>query len=249
MAISGKEINRSYDEFGPIRIFDDGNKRYLAFGEHDEQSCWLKSEPLIPQHDYTRAMLQVLLFMEPKRCLTLGLGSGSLNSCMHHHLPELKQQVVELRPGVVDAAYKYFQLPRGNRLQVEIGDAFEFLQQPQPRKLDLILSDIYSAEGLDEQQLLPEFLSRTREILKSDGWLVLNCWREHQTGDALQHLKSLYADVWSCTTNSGNWVLLASRSSNHRSGKYLKNRARELGQKMGFSFSASLNRLKYHSDS
>ena len=59
----GKELYRYYDEYGPLQVFDDGNKRYLSFGDGDEQSCQLKSDPLQLQHDYSRAMLLVLLFV------------------------------------------------------------------------------------------------------------------------------------------------------------------------------------------
>ncbi|WP_286237475.1 spermidine synthase [Neptuniibacter halophilus] len=248
MSIPGKEINRSYDEFGPIRIFDDGNKRYLAFGDNDEQSCWLKSEPLVPQHEYSRAMLLSLLFVEPKRALTLGLGSGCINSCLHHHFPGLKQQVVELRPGVIQAAYKYFQFPRSKRLQVINQDAFEFLCCDDSPRVDLVLSDIYSAEGLDEQQLSEQYLNLTENRLKAHGWLVLNCWREHQSGHALELLQTLFTQVWGCNTPCGNWIVFASNAPVQDSSKQLKQRARALSQQLGFSLNSLLNRLKCYTD-
>ncbi len=60
MSLPGKEISRSYDDYGPVIVMDDGNKRYMAFSENDEQSCLLKSEPYLLQHDYCRAMMLVL---------------------------------------------------------------------------------------------------------------------------------------------------------------------------------------------
>ena len=45
MSITGKEIKSIIDEYGLIQVFDDGNKRYLAFGFNDEQGCILKSQP------------------------------------------------------------------------------------------------------------------------------------------------------------------------------------------------------------
>ncbi len=244
MAITGKEIHRSYDEYGAIRVIDDGNKRYLAFGDNDEQSCWLKSEPLSPQHDYTRAMLMALLLIEPKRCITLGLGAGALNSCLHHHYPQLKQQVVELRSDVIQTAYKYFQLPRSKRMELIHADAYDFLHQEHARKVDIIFSDIYSEDGLDVKQLSPEFLQAAHSLLKNDGWLVLNCWREHQSGDCLTLLRELFSDIRGCTTSCGNWVLLAGKTGNSLSEKQLKTSAKKLNQQLGFSLSAYLNRLK-----
>jgi spermidine synthase len=246
MSLSGKEIHRSHDEYGVVRVLDDGNKRYLSFGETDEQSCWLKSEPLIPQHEYTRAMMLVLLFCEPKRSLSLGLGSGALNHCLHHHFPELKQDIVELRNEVVKVAYRYFQFPRSKRLSLHVMDAKEYLLSVDSKKVDIIISDIYTEEGLDEQQLHPDYLDACHDRLKTNGWLVLNCWRDHQGENVLRQLKEQFADVRSCTTQSGNWVIYASKQREELSDNGLKQRAKALNQRLGFSFSPFLGKLVDH---
>ncbi|MGH1460410.1 MAG: spermidine synthase [Neptuniibacter sp.] len=247
MSLPGKEIFRSYDEFGPIRIFDDGNKRYLAFGDNDEQSCWLKSSPLLPQHDYSRAMLLALLFKKnPKRALTLGLGSGTLNSCLHHHYPDLHQQIIELRSEVIKASYKYFQLPRSNRLELHNDDAFEFLNQENEEKFDFIFSDLYGADGLDEQLLRPEFVPDCYRLLNPDGCLIINLWREHQTSDTLEYLMSEFPTVMGYTTDCGNWILIASKSSVTPSTKQLKEHAKKLSYVLGFSMLPFLNKLKVY---
>lgn len=244
MALPGKEIFRGNDEYGAVHVFEDGVKRYLAFGPNDEQSCWLKTEPLVPQHEYSRAMLLVLLFCEPRQSLCLGLGAGVLNSCLHTHFPSLTQQVVELRPAVVDAAYRMFQLPRGKRLALHTMDAFEYLKSEEGRKVDIVFSDIYGADGLDEQQLSDAFLFHCHRRLKSDGWLVLNCWREHQGGDALARLSEYFSDIRTCTTQSGNWLIFAGRKPDTQNAKQLKTRARELGNRLGFNLAGHLARLK-----
>jgi len=246
MSLPGKEINRSFDAFGPVRIFDDGNKRYLGFGNSDEQSCWLKDQPFTPQHDYVRAMLLVLLFRTPKQAITLGLGAGTLNSCLHNHLPDLEQTVVELRPAVIEAAYKYFQLPREKRLNVYNDDAQEWLTTPIEKKADILFSDIYSADGLDEQQLSDSFLTKCVNRLQADGWLVLNCWQEHRDSDLISRLREHFCDIRSCTTQSGNWLILAGKQQDNQSTKQLKKNARELNPQLGFSLSNLLNRLQHH---
>lgn len=243
MALPGKEIYRGNDEFGPVHVFEDGIKRYLAFGRNDEQSCWLKTGPLVPQHEYSRAMLLVLLFCEPRQSLCLGLGAGVLNSCLHEHYPGLKQQVIELRPAVVEAAYRMFQLPRSKRLQLYTMDAFAYLASDEGKRSDIIFSDIYGEDGLDEQQLSEAFLAHCQRRLKPGGWLVLNCWREHQGGDALARLKNIFADVRGCTTQSGNWLIFAGNRRDTQTGKQLKLKARDLSQKLGFNLSGHQGRL------
>lgn len=244
MSLAGKEIHRGYDQFGTVRVLDDGSKRYLAFGEQDEQSCVLKSDPYLPQHEYVRAMLLILLFVQPKRVLSFGLGAGSLNGCLHSNFAELKQQVVELRPEVVEVAYKYFQLPRSKRLELITMDANLFLDQPLGKKVDIIFSDIYSEEGLDEQQLSFQFIQQCHQRLKPDGWLVFNCWKEHQGGQARLLLKSFFADVRCCTTQSGNWIIFAGQQVDQQNMKQLKQKAKQLSQQLQFSLSSHLGRLK-----
>lgn len=248
MGLPGKEIYRGYDQYGVVLVVEDGPKRYLAFGDQDEQSCWLKHEPLSPQHEYVRAMLLVLLFKEPKQSISFGLGAGSLNSCLHGHFPSLKQQVVELRPEVVNVAYKYFQLPRGKRMVVHTMDANTYLQTEIGKKADILFSDIYSADGLDAVQLAPDFILRCADRLKTDGWLVLNCWREHQSTDLLETLCELFDDVRSCATQSGNWILFAGKKASHKNASQLKKDVRELNQRLGFSLNSHLARLQHHSE-
>lgn len=244
MSLQGKEIYRSYDEFGAVRVLDDGNKRYLAFGDHDEQSCWFKHDPYLPQHDYVRTMLLALLFCNPKQSISLGLGGGSLNSCLHFHYPELKQQVIELRPAVIEVAYRYFQLPRSKRLEVQNLNAVDYLQAPTGKKADVLFSDIYTVDGLDEQQLQPEYLRRCHDLLKPEGWLVLNCWREHRESGSLNTLRQLFADIRTCTTQDGNWIIFAGKTPSRFSNKQLKANAQQLSQKFGFAMTPYLARMK-----
>src|SRR2546430_1254668 len=132
----GKEIYRTYDEYGPLQVFDDGPKRYLSFGDGGEQSCVLKAEPFLLQHDYTRAMLLPLLFSRPGDAILMGLGGGALPACLHHNLSDAQLRVVELRHAVIKLAYRYFQLPRDERLQVINCDAGEFVDAETTQKTD-----------------------------------------------------------------------------------------------------------------
>jgi spermidine synthase len=246
MAIPGKEIFRCYDNIGPVQVLDDGNKRYLAFGSDDEQSCQLKAQPTQLQYEYTRAMLLVLLFnSDPRRALLLGLGGGSLAGCLHEHWPSLSITAVELRRTVIDIAHRYFQLPRDERLEVLEADAGDYLRRNEPNNFDLIFSDIYDAEGVDDLQLQERYLDQCLACLSDDGWLVLNCWREHRSQtDFLQTLKQRFADVRVCMTQSGNWIILCGRKSVKTSDKQLRQQAKALGSQLGFSLQTPLGKLR-----
>ncbi|MEH6557402.1 MAG: methyltransferase [Oceanicoccus sp.] len=240
----GKELYRYHDEYGPLQVFDDGNKRYLSFGDGDEQSCQLKSEPLQLQHDYSRAMLLVLLFKEPRDMILFGLGGGTLATTMHEHLPALKLRVVELRSQVVDVAYRYFQFPRSERIDVFIEDASEFLDDMEHRKTDVLFSDMYGEEGLDLQQTQTWFIERCAQLLNDDGWLVLNYWQQHRGDqDLMAALKVNFADVRMCATAEGNWVILAGKKADQTSSTQLKAAAKKWSKLLGYSLSASYSRL------
>jgi spermidine synthase len=244
MPLPGREIYRGYDAFGAVRVLDDGDKRYLAFGEQDEQSCCLINEPLLPEHEYVRAMLLVLLFTEPNQVISLGLGAGALNTCLHGRFSQCKQQVAELRQQVVEVAYRFFQLPRGKRIQVHTRDALGFLRHVQTRRADIIFSDIYGQDGLSEQQLSEEFLRLSAQRLKAGGWLVLNLWREHQGPDTLECLLRQFTTLYGCPTQSGNWIVFAAEEDHGQSRAQLQKRARLISQQLGFSLLPFLKRLK-----
>lgn len=244
MSPLGKEIFRTYDEFGPVQVFDDGSRRYLAFGDDREQSCMLNAEPQRLQHEYARAMLLALLFVEPRDAILFGLGGGALASCLHHHFPALTQRVVELRPAVIKLAYRYFQLPRDPRLQVLAMDAGEFLDDDSQATADVLFSDIYRAEGIDAQQLQSWFIERCAALLGPDGWLVLNLWQDHRgEREILEALGEYFADVRVCGTADGNWIVFAGKRADTQDADTLRQRARELSRRLGCNITDHLKRL------
>ncbi len=243
MSSVGKEIFRTYDEFGLLQVFDDGNKRFLSFGEDDEQSCHLKSSPHQLQHDYTQAMLLVLLFCQPKKVILFGLGGGCLATTLHFHFPGLKLRVVELRRAVVKLAYRFFQFPRSKRIEVFTQDVGEFVDESH-KKADVIFSDIYGSDGLDMQQAQPWFIERCSELLSEDGWLVLNCWNQHRgENDMVSSLKDYFDDVRVCSTADGNWIIFAGKKCHSVSATQLKQSAKALSKTLGYPLTAHLARL------
>lgn len=242
---SRKEIYRVYDEYGPILVFEDSNKRYLSFSQQDEQSCQLKSDPFYLQYDYSQAMLLVLLFCKPSSMILFGLGGGTLVTTLHQYLPNLKIDVVELRPKVVDVAGRFFQLPPSDRINTIINDAGAFLDRNERAKVDVLFSDIYGEEGLDLQQTEPWFIESCANLIKDDGWLVLNCWKYHRSDRQMRTaLQAHFEDVRGCVTTEGNWVILAGKRASDKSEGQLKNAAKKWSECLGYSLGSSLSRLE-----
>lgn len=244
MKNSRKEIHRSYDQYGPVQVFDDGHKRYLAFGNDDEQSCQLIHQPFILQHEYTRAIMLVLLMVKAKDISVIGVGGGSLISTLLHFLPEVKVTGIELRSEVLKAAFKYFQLEKSPRLNTIISDGLEHLESSENDSCDIIIADMYSEDGLDERQMSQRFIQQAAAKIRQKGWLVLNYWLDHKMQPELADLLYQYFDqVYMCDSGGGNWIIYA--------GKVDLNKViiddsqiKALSKQLGFSLGYYLDRLK-----
>jgi spermidine synthase len=242
--IPGKEIACLYDKSGPVRVFDDGNKRYLTFNGIDEQSCLVKASPALLQYDYNRAMILAMLLCQPKNIYILGLGGGSLPSCLITHFDDIFVTIIELREAVIKVAQKYFQLPSDDRLTVINDDALEYLAQLNDNQCDLLFSDLYITEGLEARQLTHRFIENALRVLSDDGWLVINALEEYRTEHVLKTLIGRYFNtIYECVTQDGNWVIIAGKSSVKIPPKTLYIQAKQLSDVLGFSVLPHLKRL------
>ncbi len=244
----GTEIACYFDEYGPIYVYDDGPFRYMSFGSGGEQSRIELSRPEYPVYQYLQAMLLGLLYQpNPHQVLMLGLGGGSLIQALLNYSDNLTISVAELRPQVLAAAAKHFQLPVSDRLTITISDALEYLQQTiEPQ--DMIFTDLFTDAGMLHQQLQDEYLHHCYHLLNDQGVLVLNLWDE---GDgfhplANQQLTQIFGDNWlCCTVDSGNLIAFAFKDGKPESNpRALLNGAKKLEKKLGFPARALLNRLK-----
>ncbi|KZN12419.1 spermidine synthase [Marinomonas sp. TW1] len=232
------------DEFGPIRVFDDGQYRILSFADGDEQSRIRLSTPHVLQHEYTQAMMLALLFCQPKRVCILGLGGGTLIHALYHAVPSVQISAVELRADVLDAAELFFKLPRGKRIQLTLDNAIDHVEQGLDKKVDLLMTDIYNTHGMDIHVLAPSFIENCAKNIKETGWLVLNCWIDQKHNDDFtQCLKEHFRSVSALDTGSGNWVILAGKQKPDHTAKELKTMAQKLSNTLGFSLNKWLTRL------
>ncbi|QYK02091.1 spermidine synthase [Shewanella psychrotolerans] len=239
-------IHRSEDEFGPVIVLEDRDMRLLSFGDTDEQSKLLKSAPHIPQHTYLQAMLLVLLFIKPKRVIVLGLGGGGLIHALRNYDRAINVTAVELRASVIEVAKRYFQLPIGKKLSLIHQDATDFLVQRDHKKADVIFADIYGADGVDENQLTETFIANASSMVKADGYLVLNCWKEHsQNRELLALLQIHFSEVRACLTGGGNWVVIAGKVARDITSSGLKADAQQLSVQLDFPLARSLTRFEH----
>ncbi|MCL1142310.1 spermidine synthase [Shewanella gaetbuli] len=233
------------DTFGDIFVLDDGHFRVLSFGDNDEQSKMDKSQPFVPQHIYVQAMLTVLMVKQPKSVIIMGLGGGALVHALRHYDAAIKITAVELREQVIHIAKRFFQLPIGKKLTLIHQDASHFLTAGEFKKADVMFVDIYSAKGVDPKLLSLEFTENCFKGLKSDGVLVLNCWKEHKNNpELLAHLQQCFSHIYACLTGGGNWVVFATNQPQGLSGMSNKANQQALSQAIEVNVARVLTRFE-----
>jgi predicted O-methyltransferase YrrM len=108
-----------------------------------------------------------------KRILFVGLGGGSAPKRIWRDFPRLLLQVVELDPEVVKTAYRWFDLPRSNRLQVDVDDGRRWLARHDGR-WDAIVLDAFYADSIPFHLATREFLELAASRLAPGGVVVTN---------------------------------------------------------------------------
>ena len=215
LALAGhreKEIFRTLDRFGPVVVREYSGLRVLSFDSLFEQSAMRLDDPFTLVHDYTRVMLLVLLFKEPKHVTMLGLGGGSLLRVMHKHCTTTVFQVVELRESVIRIAIEHFFVPCDDRIAMHTRNGIDYVSEVQAHPPDILFADMYHAYSMDEFQSTTRFLEQSWQLLSEDGWLVINF---HQLPEFdhpyMRKMCALFADVVCCGTNSGNYVVMCGK--------------------------------------
>ncbi|MBT1444274.1 spermidine synthase [Shewanella sp. JM162201] len=233
-------IFETRDDWGTVRVLDDGECRVLAFGDNDEQSKLDKKQHHVPRHSYVQVMLESLMFKSPKSAIVLGLGGGALIHALRRYDAAIKFTAVELRGAVIEVAKRFFFLPVGKKLQLIEGDAIEFIASGEHKRVDVIYADLFSVDGVADGQLSEAFIEGTLRLLKDDGMLVLNCWKEHRQNPELAALLNRhFAQVFASLTSGGNWVIFASRTANVIREDGLKQARAELSSRLDFNVGKS----------
>ncbi len=175
MLIQGSEIHRTKDKLGPIIVLEEGGRRFLAFDEKQKQSCVSVNQPWELAYEYTQAMA-LALAMTPKveRCFIGGLGGGSLAHFLLKFFPGCEITALEYRAAVVKVAREFFFLPDTPKLDVRVEDLKDYLSGKDKTRFDVMWLDLYTADGMHEQQKNLKLYKRSFKRLSGDGVMVVN---------------------------------------------------------------------------
>lgn len=172
----GELVACTRDNEGAVAVYQKDGYRYLTFGNAVEQSCIDLAQPYRLEHVYTQAMmLGLALRPDAARSLLLGLGGGSLARALHQVRSRMHIDAVELRQAVIDVARDHFGLAHNRRLHLHCCDARDFVRDHSNR-YDLLMLDLYLADGVHPAQTEREFLQLCRQRLDEQGILLANHW-------------------------------------------------------------------------
>jgi spermidine synthase len=123
---------------------------------------------------YSRTISIAAIFPQDiKRVLILGLGAGSIPVYLQRFLPDASIDTVELDPGVIDVAKKYFGLRETEKFHLVAGDARVFLNR-HTEPYDLIFVDAFTGSYIPFHLMTKEFYQLVRSRLSPHGVAAFN---------------------------------------------------------------------------
>ena len=164
---------RKDSRYHRITVADDADSRYLRFDNSFQSGMFLK-DPFRTRFRYTD-FFDLGLAYDPsaRRVLFVGLGGGSAPKRFWRDLPGVRIDVAELDPAVVDAARRFFAVPRDPRLRVAVEDGRRYLVRHDER-WDVIAIDAFYADAVPFHLTTREFLELVHSRLRPGGVVVTN---------------------------------------------------------------------------
>jgi spermidine synthase len=199
-------------EYNNIFIVQKGDFLSMTFrlkGENTRQSVLnLRDRGQLPLPHSHYQTLAAVHAGKLKSMLMVGLGGGSVSEYFLRHVPEMHVTSVELDPGVVAAAKRYFGVEAGARHRIATGDGRVFLTRNKA-KYDIVMIDAFRGGYVPFHLLTHEFYGLLASRLEPDGVAVLNLRAGTQLFDSsMVTLKRTFKTVevyeW-----SGNAIVLA----------------------------------------
>jgi spermidine synthase len=164
-------------EYNDIFIYKRGS--ILALSTRYRTGTYLESvvnlkDPDEMVLDYSQTIPVSLLYPQTvQRVLMVGLGAGVVSTYLGRAVPDLQIDVVEIDPGVIAAARKYFGVHETDRVHIVDSDGRVYLNRHK-KLYDLIVLDAYRELGVPFHLLTREFYTLVKEHLTPGGAVAVN---------------------------------------------------------------------------
>ena len=232
--------------FGSIIVSEDDNGlRILRFEKGGARQSLVKpGDPDYLGLPYAQvAFVGLALCEEPRRIAVIGLGGGTLPMFLRKHYPQAAIDAVDIDPGVVQVATRYFGFREDERMRAHVGDGREFIEKSR-QLYDMIFLDAYGSDKLPAHLTTREFLQAVRNAVRPDGVVVGNVW-DRYANPLYDAMVRTYQEVFDelyilDVRGAGNKILLAlpRRQSLSHDELAQRSRARSPPPKVSGSISA-----------
>jgi spermidine synthase len=208
--------------------------RFKRLGKNFNESVIYPENPLELAFPHYKLMHAGLLYVdEPESLLMIGLGGGTTSRYLHHHMPALKIEAVELDPGVISAAGKYFGAVEDSTYSITATDGRIFLIRNRAL-FDIIVVDAYRGGYIPFHLTTQEFYKLLKSRLKEGGCMVANLnGRSRLFDSSLRTLGSVFDEV-DTFTFKGNNVIAVCYMGTRRNTEELTTQAALLQEKFAF---------------
>lgn len=167
------ELYRVRSEFHDIAVEEDDDVISLRFNGRLQSALSTDGSLDSPQPYLGRLHLILAVNPHAASVLVIGLGGGVLPIRMWRDYPEMRVDVVELDPVVVDVSRRYFGLPDDERLRVVVDDGRAYLERTSER-YDAIVVDAYFETAMPFALATREFVALAAARLNDRGVLAYN---------------------------------------------------------------------------
>ena len=145
---------------------------------------------------YPRAMTIAAIYPpEIRRVLVLGLGGGAIPGYLARFLPAAQIETVELDPGVIGVAKKYFGIRETTKSHITESDGRVFLNR-HSEPYDIILVDAFTGSYIPFHLMTKEFYQLVRDRLAPQGVAAFNIIPGSKLYDSnVRTLKLVFGDI------------------------------------------------------
>ncbi|CAM5222326.1 Spermidine synthase OS=Castellaniella defragrans OX=75697 GN=HNR28_001668 PE=4 SV=1 [Castellaniella defragrans] len=189
--------------------------RYLHFNSEWIQGAMRVAQPSELVLAYARQMFAWMLLVRPgaRDALgILGLGAGSLLRFALRHTRSCVD-TVERNQQVVAVCRSYFRLPGSSRSTVALGDAREWVAEPERiGRYRALMVDLYDAEGEGPACSGADFYGHCAQVLDEPGAMSVNLFGHHESfAGNLRDIQAAFDGRVLCLpeVDEGNTVVLA----------------------------------------
>jgi spermidine synthase len=186
---------------------------------------------------YVRALSIAAIYPhDVKRVLLLGLGGGAMSTYLGRFLPDATIDAVELDPGVIDTAERYFGARETSKVHFIASDGRVFLSRHK-EPYDIIVVDAFNGSSIPFHMMTKEFYGLVRDRLTPGGVAAFNIISGTKLYDSsLVTLKSTFnrIDLYR-PGDYFNVVVIAPRDS-VEDGEALKQKAAAAQERYKFRF-------------